>query len=188
MISYLLLQVHGFDPTGLLWRQGMHGTAYANIDYAAQYPSKSKHFHNWGLGAASSAVFPAGSVPQDWPGLGDPQLSKSNPEPWELRSIRRTMEDLGHSSLTVLKIDVEGAEWDALAAFLSDDKMLGLVSAGKIKQLLLEWHWDPDSRAKNARHAEIMRKIQDIGFEPWKVTRHEGSDCCLDVSYIWTPS
>ena len=118
------------------------------------------------------------------PGLGDPQLSRSNPEPWELRSIRRTMEDLGHTALTVLKIDVEGAEWDALAAFLSDQKMLDLVSQGKIKQLLLEYHWDPDSRAKNDRHAQLMKKVEAIGFKPWKVTRHEGSDCCLDVRYI----
>jgi len=44
----------------------MHGTAYANIDYAKQYPSKMKKFHNWGLGAADSAIYPPGSVPQDW--------------------------------------------------------------------------------------------------------------------------
>jgi hypothetical protein len=63
-LTFYLTQVHGFDPTGLLWRQGMHGTAYANIDYAQQYPSKSKHFHNWGVGAADVAVYPPGSVPQ----------------------------------------------------------------------------------------------------------------------------
>lgn len=27
-------EVHGFDPTGLLWRQGMHGKDYSGIDYA----------------------------------------------------------------------------------------------------------------------------------------------------------
>ena len=141
-------EVHGFDPTGELWRQGMHGTDYANIDYAKQYPSSKKFFHNWGLGAASRAEYPAGSIPQDWPGLGDPQLSKSNPETWELRSISQTMEDLGHKKLTVLKIDVEGAEWDALASFLANPRMMELVAIGNFKQLLLEFHWDPDSRAK----------------------------------------
>ena len=58
------------------------------------------------------------------------------------------MEDLGHTMLTVLKIDVEGAEWDALAAFLANTRMMKYVAEGKIKQLLLEFHWDPDSRAK----------------------------------------
>jgi hypothetical protein len=27
-------EVHGFDPSGLLWRQGMHGSDYSNIDYS----------------------------------------------------------------------------------------------------------------------------------------------------------
>ena len=42
--------------------------------------------------------------------MGDPQLSKSNSEPWELRSIEQAIEDLGHLDkvITVLKIDVEG--------------------------------------------------------------------------------
>ena len=38
-------EVHGFDPSGLLWRQGMHGAEYSNIDYAKDYPSKMKVFH-----------------------------------------------------------------------------------------------------------------------------------------------
>jgi hypothetical protein len=64
LMSESFYQVHGFDPTGLLWRQGMHGTAYANIDYAKQYPSKSKYFHNWGIGAADAAIYPPNSIPQ----------------------------------------------------------------------------------------------------------------------------
>lgn len=118
-VEALGCEVHGFDPSGLLWRQGMHGRDYSGIDYAKQYPSEKRVFHNWGIGVVSKAVYPVGSVPQEWPGLGDPQLSKSNSEPWELRSIEQTITDLGHrrSSISVLKIDVEGAEWDALAAF-----------------------------------------------------------------------
>jgi hypothetical protein len=63
----------------------MHGGDYAGIDYAKQYPSSNKHFHNWGIGVLPKALWPVGTVPQDWPGLGDPQLSKSNSEDWELR-------------------------------------------------------------------------------------------------------
>jgi hypothetical protein len=42
----------------------MHGRDYQAIDYAHQYPSEKKIFHNWGLGAADRAVYPPGSVPQ----------------------------------------------------------------------------------------------------------------------------
>jgi hypothetical protein len=118
-VEKLGCHVHGFDPSGLLWRQGMHGKDYAGIDYVNQYPSKLKTFHNWGIGVVSKALYASGTVPQEWPGLGDPQLSKSNSEPWELRSIEQTMIDLGHKerSISILKIDVEGAEWDSLTAF-----------------------------------------------------------------------
>jgi hypothetical protein len=54
-------EVHGFDPTGKLWRDGMHGVDYSRIDYARQYPSSMKHFHNYGLGAASRVVYPVAS-------------------------------------------------------------------------------------------------------------------------------
>lgn len=54
-------EVHGFDPTGKLWRDGMHGVDYSRIDYAKQYPSSRKHFHNYGLGAASRIVYPIAS-------------------------------------------------------------------------------------------------------------------------------
>lgn len=42
----------------------MHGRDYQGIDYAKQYPSAKKFFHNWGLGAADRAVYPPGSIPQ----------------------------------------------------------------------------------------------------------------------------
>jgi hypothetical protein len=58
------------------------------------------------------------------------------------------MRDLGHvsSGLSVLKVDTEGSEWDALTAFFGSQEIQALVARGSIKQLLLEWHWDPDSR------------------------------------------
>ena len=140
--------VHGFDPTGMLWSQGMYGSDYTNIDYPKQYPSKNKYFHHWGLGSAEIATYPKGTVPQEWPGLGDPAMSKSNPISWEMRSINRTLHDLNHvTNLDVLKIDVEGAEWDAMIAFINTiTNPNSNIKPGMVKQLLLEWHWDPDSR------------------------------------------
>jgi hypothetical protein len=40
-----------------------------------------------------------------------------------MKSLEHTMADLGHSSLTLLKIDVEGSEWSAVAAMLESKKM-----------------------------------------------------------------
>ncbi|RYH23243.1 hypothetical protein EON65_18055 [archaeon] len=154
-------EVHGFDPSGPLWRsvrmlclciyalelsyayvhayflthththiriqqpqphtitilhtssqppQGMYGRGYEDIDYSISYPSEHKHFHNWGIGAADQVTYPPHTIPQDWPGLGDPPMSFSNPEPWETRSVQFSIASLGHGNrtLSVLKIDVEG--------------------------------------------------------------------------------
>eukprot|EP00981_Chlorochromonas_danica_P000723 scaffold156_cov173-Ochromonas_danica.AAC.11 len=180
-------EVHGFDPSGPLWRQGMYGGGFQHIDYARVYPSKHKAFHNWGIGAADIAIYPPGTVPQDWPGLGDPPFSFSNPEPWEMRSVERTLTDLGHSNrtLSVLKIDVEGAEWDSLQAFLGSSNIRHRIAHGHFPQLLLEFHWDPESRARNGRNDKVLKMVAELGYVPWKVNRHKGSDCCLDVSYVW---
>ena len=40
---------------------GMHGRDYSGIDYASQYPSQRKSFHNWGVGAVSRAIYPINS-------------------------------------------------------------------------------------------------------------------------------
>ena len=176
-------QVHGFDPSDQNWREGMHGQDYAGINYSQQYPGPGKTFHNWGLGSAARAVYPANAAPTEWPGLGDPALSKTNSASWEMRSVQQTMADLGHSAVTVLKIDVEGSEWIAVSSMLST--MEPELSRGVVSQLLMEWHWDPHSTLRNQRNRAILQKIEKIGFVPWKVNRHVGSDCCLDVSYLW---
>lgn len=188
-------EVHGFDPSGLNWREGMHGAAYSNFNYKKDYPSPlgsvsktgSRIFHNWGLGAADIALYPSGTIPQEWPGLGDPQLSQSNNEPWEIKSIQRTINDLNHNNkiISILKIDTEGSEWDALASFFNSKVAEEYILSGHIKQLLIEWHWDPDSKSRNERHNQILKRTNELGFKQWKIERHDGSDCCLDVSYIW---
>ena len=119
----------------------------------------------------SKALYPVGTVPQEWPGLGDPPMSKSNSEPWELRSIEQAMVDLGHFSrdvngvkggsmtvISVLKIDTEGSEWDSLGAFFGSEAVAKAVAMGFIRQLLVEWHWDPDSTARNQRHNELLTR------------------------------
>lgn len=174
--------VHGFDPSGALWRQGMHGPDYSRINYSKQYPSKGRFFHNWGVGAANLAIYPAGSIPQQWPGLGDPAMSRTNTEPWDIRSISQSMSDLNHTSgISILKIDVEGAEWDAITAFLEsyDGK------TPPVKQLLAEFHWDPDSSLRRVRQQQLLDRLERLGFHPWHVERHLGSECCLDVSYVY---
>jgi hypothetical protein len=182
--------------TGKNWRNGMHGGDYSHIDYASQYPSEpiagsknkgKKVFHNVGIGAANIAVYPPHSIPQQWPGLGDPAMSQTNTESWETRSIEQLLNDYGYqeSGITILKVDVEGAEWDAFEAFLSSTSMQQLIRTGGISQLLVEWHWDPYSNLRSKRQKALLDHITELGFVLHTVQRHSGSDCCLDASYVW---
>lgn len=64
-------------------------------------------------------------------------------------SSRSTSNDYGDEEwhfkeLSVLKVDVEGAEWDALTGMVY--QMGPELQRGLIPQLLVEWHWDPDTR------------------------------------------
>ena len=114
----------------------MHGSDYAGINYKTQYPAPPKRlFHNWGLGSSALALYPKGAAPTEWPGLGDPALSKTNSEAWEMRSIAATMQSLKHSNLAVLKVDVEGSEWVAMSSLIST--MSDELARGAIKQLLI---------------------------------------------------
>lgn len=160
----------------------MHGADYSGINYSKQYPGTGKTFHNWGLGSAASAVYPINSVPTEWPGLGDPALSKTNSASWAMKNVQQSMLELNHSAMSILKIDVEGSEWIAVSSMLST--MEQALSRGAVRQLLIEWHWDPHSTLRNGRNSAIMAKVEKLGFIPWKVNRHIGSDCCLDVSYV----
>jgi hypothetical protein len=137
-----------------------------------------------------------------------------------------------------------------MIAFLYSDKIQEYIAQGHFEQLLLEYHWDPDSRYSAERiHAvlcsmkltiaailelrilampywckgkhsspradhlgcellraaqarvfslgwtfctqrqlmncmQCMHRVLDLGFKPWRVNRHEGSDCCLDVRLV----
>ena len=51
----------------------------------------------------------------------------------------------------------EGAEWDALISFFGNEGMQARIHEGKHQQLLLEYHWDPMSTARNGRNADVMK-------------------------------
>ena len=43
-------------------------------------------------------------------------------------------------------LDIYGALYDFFTAVLYDDAVVNMFAKGMVKQLLVEWHWDPDSK------------------------------------------
>ncbi len=123
--------VHGFDPSPL------------GISIKEKYDAMGGHYHLYGLGKENDVTYAPGKVPFRWPGMG--YLRDTNTYPWRLRNIPATMTDVigttgklplpeGSKQLTILKIDVEGAEWDIMNQLLDVEWDL----------LMLELHWLPD--------------------------------------------
>lgn len=114
--------VHGFDPSPY------------GLNSKPRYEALGAYYHEYGLGPKDRTYAP-GTVPFNWPGLG--YMTESNTEAWELRTLKTIMNFSFHQRLapvpkmTILKIDVEGAEWDGM-----DD----LVHARNWDILLLELH------------------------------------------------
>ncbi len=54
--------------------------------------------------------------------------------PWRVATLRTVMRELGHKRLTLLKVDVESFEWEALATAVADGTL------DRVDQLLFEAH------------------------------------------------
>ncbi len=99
-------------------------------------------FHDSGLGAAAAAP----SCP--------PDLSRGDRCAWRLETVASAMRRLGHARIELLKIDVEGAEWDALDAMTRGP--CPFLATPAVRQLLIEVHLEKVSPARGKR---ILRRL-----------------------------
>jgi len=102
-------EIHGFDPSP-------YGLK-SKPKYEAIGPRA--HYHSMGLGVPDGTVQP-GKAPFRWPGIG--YLRESNTAPWTLKRIPTIMRELGHSRVSYLKVDTEGAEWDAIPDIVNNSE------------------------------------------------------------------
>eukprot|EP00457_Paulinella_chromatophora_P012439 gb/GEZN01012648.1/.p1 GENE.gb/GEZN01012648.1/~~gb/GEZN01012648.1/.p1 ORF type:complete len:290 (-),score=37.44 gb/GEZN01012648.1/:117-986(-) len=166
-------EVHGFDPS----------LDFNNIK--KKYDSKQKTLHNWGVSLnQSNLIYPPGTAPFEWPGIG--YLRSSNSDPWDLRTIRSIMSTLKHDTIDILKVDAEGAEWGCLRTFM-DSGGLDLTS-----QLLAEFHFNPEAdTAMKLRYGTFLGNLSTQMYlfharanasppkSPWNP-----KTCCGEFSYI----
>lgn len=94
------LEVHTFDPT--LKLQEIDGVV-------AQATKAGVKFHDIGLGGANKVYLPM-QMPYVWPGVGGG--TKTNDEAWRIYTLGGLLALLNHTAIEILKIDIEGAEWD----------------------------------------------------------------------------
>lgn len=111
--------MHGFDPSP----DGLASKAvYENVKLA--------HYHSYGLGFVDKKYGPD-QVPFRWPGMS--YLAEGNTAEWQLYSLPSILQQLNHKELTILKIDIEGGEWDVM-----DD-----ILKTQWQELYMELHFPP---------------------------------------------
>lgn len=141
-----------------------------------------------------SKVFAPGTAPFRWPGMG--YLTQKNTRPWKLERLSDTIEKLGHKSrrLTMLKMDVEGAEWFAIHELAEK----GLFA--NLDQFAVELHFNPSQfklkgngkgavieqtmRVPNdkVKYLNLLSTLKKSGLVLWKLTWN--GSCCLEASFI----
>lgn len=157
--------VHGYDPS---------------VAPPKGYNGGRRKFHSLGLGNVTR-LFPVGTVPFFWPGMG--YLTRKNAEPWNISRYEDMVKDVG-SIPSIVKMDVEGAEWFALDSI-------------NVDQLVVELHFAPNdyhlSSSGPGKDVRIVRKrTEDLQLkvlshllkrmEAWNVLWN--GDQCLEVSFI----
>jgi len=118
--------VHGFDPSP----DGLSSKAKYEQNNFGQNGGKAV-FHSVGLG--KDGVYEPGKVPFRWPGMG--YLADSNTYTWKLKSLPTIQDKLGNDKITILKVDIEGGEWDVLSDIID----------AEWDELYMELHFYPGS-------------------------------------------
>ena len=154
--------VHAFDPTP------------KSIEWVAQQPlPPGFHFHPYGIGAETGTVrfnLPVNENHVSGSIVEYSHLDTHNSIEVPMRSFADILSELGHDRIDVLKMDIEGSEYEVIPAILDADVEIG--------QILVEKHerYFPDGREKTRR---MFEQLNDNGFLVFGV-----SDSLEEISLI----
>ena len=152
LVRQIGVTVHAFDPTpeSLAWLEGtalpdsfvVHGVALSARDgELALYPHANPDY-------VSSSILPVAHVSPDAvrvPG----------------RRLATLMEELGHAHVDLLKMDIEGAEYEVLEDILA--------SGVDVRQLLVEFH-HRFPQVGMGRTRDAIRSLREAGYALFTVS------------------
>lgn len=154
MIEQFGTEVHAFDPTpeSIAW-------------VARQQLPEKFHFHDYGIAAFDGTL---NFYPPKKPGrmhFSQDRQKYNSPDqapiPGRVLRLSTILKQLGHSRIDVLKMDVEGTEFDCIPDLLQ--------SGIEIGQILVEVHYHHPTRSFD-EGLRLLRQIEAAGF------------ACFDIS------
>jgi FkbM family methyltransferase len=120
------------------------------------------HFHPYGLAAVDGhATFVMMNADPDWSSYNMTSATSDafEVEELEVRRLGTLMAELGHDSIDILKLDIEGTEYDVLPDVIE--------CKSAIDQLCIEFHFDRNKRSEVAKFHEAIRMLSSAGFTPF---------------------
>jgi FkbM family methyltransferase len=146
------LTIHAIDPTP------------AAIEWLAhQHPPKTFILHPYALGGRDATTRFFANKNPDWISHSMLQTSHTVAEAIEvpLRRLATLMRELGHDRIDLLKLDIEGAEYEVI-----DDLLASRIPIG---QLLVEFHHRFEGIGPD-RTRRAVRALNEAGFRSFHVS------------------
>lgn len=140
--------VYGFDPTpkSINWIK-------------SQQLDPRFHFHEYGIATETGTqTFYLPAHPKGISGsmVDNQDVDNTRPIEVQMKSFTDITQELGHTKVDVLKMDIEGAEYDVLANILE--------SGVQIDQILVEYH-DRMFSMDEFKSREISEQLKKSGYE-----------------------
>lgn len=156
--------VYGFDPTP------------KSINWVKkQKLPKEFNFHNYGIGCKTELInfyLPKNENHVSGSTVQHENVDTENFTKVQIKSFNDITKELNHSKIDVLKMDIEGSEYDVINSILNSTIL--------IDQFLIEFH---DRFYKNGKEKtiEVINTFKEKGYEIFAV-----SDTFDEVSFIRT--
>ena len=156
--------VLGFDPTpkSIQWLK-------------KQQLPEAFHFYDFGIGSESGNVdFYLPKNPEHVSGslVVQNNIDVKEKVTVKMKSLKDIMSELGHSHIDVLKMDIEGAEYEVIENIIAEN-----IS---VSQILIEFHERFFENGKR-KTEQVTGKLKDKGYQIFAV-----SDTFEEVSFIKT--
>lgn len=168
----------------------------------APYESGGGYYHRYGLGAADGV---SKGVKLHFPASGYSFGGGMNRtlNGWELKRLPTIMGELGHATVTVLKIDIEGMEWDVI-----DDILAAQWDYFCIELHLppLQYFFKPEGPRPNdgfvvyeknkpgkvanpplIKETVMLQKLKRVA-DMWKWDYNQGNKACVEAYFKRKPS
>jgi FkbM family methyltransferase len=147
-------QVHAFDPTpkSIRWIEAralpagltFHPVGLAHFDGQARFSLPRADFISYSMDEQTGSGEPA-----------DPTLS-ADIVTADVQRLGTIMKRLGHESIDILKMDIEGAEYSALTDILDSDV--------RPNQILVEFHYQHADRDAVQRTLQTVEALHRAGY------------------------